>query len=48
MRFVWTTVDPGHFDTFLEAHQATRRAIGRGVALSTPRPVIVKMRGRVR
>jgi hypothetical protein len=46
MRFVWTTVDPRHFDTFLEAYQAMRRAIGRGIALSTPRPVIVKMRGR--
>ena len=43
MRFFWTDIYPGHFDTFWEARSARRRAIARREILAKPKPTIVKI-----
>ena len=43
MRFFWTDIYPGHFDTFWEARSARRRAIARREILAKPEPTIVKI-----
>src|ERR1700733_3532683 len=43
MRFFWTDIYPGHFDTFWEARSVRLRAIARREILAKPEPTIVKI-----
>jgi len=43
MRFFWTDIYPGHFDTFREARSAKRKAIARREVLGKPEPMIVRI-----
>ena len=43
MRFFWTSIYPGHFDTFWEARSAKRKAIARREVLAKPEPMIVRI-----
>jgi hypothetical protein len=43
MRFFWTDIYPGYFDTLWEARSARRRAIARREVLAKPEPTIVKI-----
>ena len=45
MRFFWTDIYPGHFDTFWEARSAKRKAIARREVLANPEPMIVRIQG---
>jgi hypothetical protein len=45
MRFFWTSIYPGHFDTLWQARIAKRRAIARREILAQPEPMIVKIQG---
>jgi hypothetical protein len=43
MRYFWTDIYPGRFDTFWEARSAKRKAIARHEILAKPEPTIVKI-----
>jgi hypothetical protein len=44
MRWVWTEIGDGFYDTLHEARLARRRAIARREVLRKPKPIIVKWR----